>query len=115
MKGLLHRLSQHGMVFVLLLLVGACFQEHFPRQPHMAYVQDPTLPTFSIATYNINWRNGEWGKHHPGATMDLIKQLNTDTILLQEVSPLWVSMIKQHMIDDYPYRVFKPRYDEGGV
>ncbi len=68
-----------------------------------------------IVTYNINWGNSTWPITAPQKTADAIKLLDGDIVLLQEATAFWQNYFKEHLSELYPYQLFKPKDDGGGL
>lgn len=71
-------------------------------------------PSLKVITYNVNWRDGLWGKKSPEETMQLLERVQADMIFLQEFSVSWEDILHNGRLAQYPYRLIKARSDEGG-
>lgn len=68
-----------------------------------------------IVTYNINWGQSNWPITAPQRSADAIRLLDGDIVLLQEATSFWASYLKDQLSDLYPYQIFKPQVDGGGL
>jgi len=72
-------------------------------------------PSLRIATYNLFWKNGTCAMNHPNSTSRLIKIVDADILLLQEVTPKLERCLTHHLAKKYPYHQFRFYEKEGGL
>ncbi|RUR19664.1 hypothetical protein ELY21_03440 [Legionella sp. km535] len=98
-------------LFVILLILPSCSAKFMGNDR----VVQKNINHLRIVTYNINWGNSTWPITAPQKTVDAIKLLDGDIVLLQEATAFWQNYFKEHLSELYPYQLFKPKDDGGGL
>lgn len=68
-----------------------------------------------IATYNVNWGNGDWEMKDPESTIAVIAALKADVVVLQETTPHWQRLCLRHLRKAFPYQQFRHYENAGGL
>jgi len=68
-----------------------------------------------VATYNVNWGNGEWKIKSHKSTLNVIKVTKADILLLQETTKKWCKLILKEFSKFYHYRYFYKDGNAGGM
>jgi endonuclease/exonuclease/phosphatase family metal-dependent hydrolase len=68
-----------------------------------------------VVTYNINWGQSNWPIIAPQRSVEAIRLLDGDIVLLQEATSFWANFLKEQLSDLYPYQLYKPQDNGGGL
>ena len=97
--------------FLLLLFLCGCSQHAVNR--NIAPVKPAAA--IRIATYNVNFGGSNWQIMHPEKTLQAIKDVNADVMVLQEETPYWCTYFKNNLTKLYPYQAFINSPRAGGM
>ncbi|MBL7479308.1 endonuclease/exonuclease/phosphatase family protein [Legionella bononiensis] len=98
-------------IFIILLILPSCSAKFMGNDR----VYKKNKNNLRIVTYNINWGKSTWLITSPQKTADAIKLLDGDIVLLQEATLFWKNYFQEHLSELYPYQLFKPKDDGGGL
>lgn len=105
------RYSKWICLISVVLLLTACFS----KLSNYFNVSKKAANQFRVVTYNINWGESNWPILAPQTTLRAINNIKGDLLLLQEATPYWMHYFKEHLISTYPYQLFKPKGNGGGL
>lgn len=98
-------------IIATVLLFSYCASKNLGRDP----IDKKKRNELRVVTYNVNWGQSNWTITAPQVTSNSIRLLEGDIVLLQEATPYWYEYLKKHLSDLYPYQLFKPQGDGGGL
>lgn len=70
--------------------------------------------TLRVLTYNINWGHDDDFHSDPVKTINAIKKLKADILVLQEITPEWEKTFRKELGHTYPYQDYQQTGNGGG-
>lgn len=67
-----------------------------------------------MLTYNVNWGQDEDFRSNPKKTLEAIKKINADVLVLQEITAVWEKNLKAQFKNRYPYQLYQLTENGGG-
>lgn len=98
-------------IYILILLLSSCYTKPDRIEP----IHKKKKGEVRVVTYNINWGDKNFSITEPQKTLDAIKYIDGDIVLLQEVTPYWNYYLKAQLSEVYPYLLFKTDGKAGGL
>lgn len=92
------------LITTILVLSGCGSPEQEPLTP------TPGTPTLRVVTYNVNY-----GLAGDEATLEALRSLEADLVVLQETTPAWESVIRAELDGVYQQMLFHHSSGAGGL
>lgn len=99
------------LLATIFIFLSACTVHH-------TYCQEiKTKPNNQLrfTTLNLYWKNGTCKGNAPNSDVLALKKINSDIILLQEISTISEQCLMRHLSKLYPYHEFRHYNKEGGM
>ena len=100
-----------NLLFLGLLLLSGCVihRSHYssfkPKPPH----------SIRVASYNLYWNNGSCDESKPNSSTQLLRHIDADIVLIQEMSPHLAQCLSQFEQKRYKHTKFRMYKKEGGL
>lgn len=105
------RYAQLMYLFCISFLTSSCYS---PTSANESCIKK-AKSDLRVVTYNINWGGNRFSTTAPKKSLKVLRQIDADIVLLQEMTPFWFNALKSHLSSVYPYMEFKNDDHAGGI
>jgi endonuclease/exonuclease/phosphatase (EEP) superfamily protein YafD len=95
---------------VVLAALAATLQGCTGAVPLEAREPTPGAEHFTVMTYNVHRDRSD-----DASTLETVGAIGADIVCLQEITGAWVSALAARYADAYPYMLFAPKENAGGL
>lgn len=96
---------------IIIFFLSSCYLNFFNKDTFYKKEKDQ----LRVVTYNVNHGGKEWQITAPMKTINALKLLDGDVVLLQETNAYWESYFHEYLAALYPYQIFKHDNHGGGL
>lgn len=100
---------------IYLVFISVIATACYSRLPSNEHCIKKAKTDIRVVTYNMNWDGNRFSVTAPAKSLTLLRQMDADIVLLQEVTPFWFNALKSNLSRVYPYMAFKNGDHAGGM